>query len=203
MTPKQALGYALILFAGAGLCGLLLLHSNPRAIVPLAVAGVACAVSYPAFLKKFGLGDALIIVAFGIGLTLGAYAVQVPEISLPSALRVALLSVPVCLLVDAILHANNLRDAVDDRAAKVRTLATLLSPAAGQWLQRILLFGPLLFIVAGVAIRLLPVWSVATFLSFPLLLRAARSGSVPGTAQTHLVFGLLYTLSFLLPPAFV
>jgi hypothetical protein len=70
-------------------------------------------------------------------------------------------------------------------------------------LQLVLLFGPLVFVVAGVATRLLPVWSVATGLSLPLLLRAYRSGSVPGTAQAHLVFGLLYALSFLPRPAFV
>ena len=203
MTAGQALGFALVLFAGAAVCGLILLRSHAAIVWPLALAGLACAVLYPAFLKKYGLGDVLIIVAFGLGLTLGAYGVQVFAMSLHQWLAVALYSVPICLLVDAILHANNLRDAPDDRAAHVRTLATFFSPAAGRIWQLLLLFGPVVFVGIGVATRLLPVWSLATFLSVPLLARAARSGSVPGTAQTHLVFGLLYTAAFLLPPIFV
>jgi 1,4-dihydroxy-2-naphthoate octaprenyltransferase len=109
----------------------------------------------------------------------------------------------VCLLVDAILHANNLRDARDDRAARVQTLATVLSPRGGQLLQLFLLFGPLAFVVIGVLTRFLPLWSLATLLAIPLLVRAARTGSVEGTAQTHLAFGLLYTGSLLATPVFL
>ncbi|MEP6808602.1 MAG: prenyltransferase [Chthoniobacterales bacterium] len=197
MTPAQALVFACLLLAAAALCGLFLLAEHARVVVPLALLGVGCAVIYPAFLKRYGLGDLLIIVAFGLGLTLGAYGVQAIDVSLLTVLRVALYSLPICLLVDAILHANNLRDASDDRAADVRTLATLLSPKAGRSLQQFLLFGPLLFVIAGVLARFLPVSSLTTFLALPLLIRAARTGSVQGTAQTHLVFGLLYTSAFL------
>ena len=203
MTPPQALVFALLLFGGAALCGLILLRANPEAIIPLALIGLACAVLYPAFLKQYGLGDLLIIIAFGVGLTLGAYVVQAGEIGLRQWLLVSFLSLPICLLVDAILHANNLRDAADDRAARVRTLATALSAQNGQRVQRVLLFGPLAFVLLCVLGGLLPVWSLATLLSIPLLLRAARTGSVEGTAQTHLVFGLLYTGAFLLGPVFL
>ncbi|MEP6821458.1 MAG: prenyltransferase [Chthoniobacterales bacterium] len=203
MTPGRVLTFALVLFAGAALCGLVLLRANARVVVPLALLGFGTAVLYPAWLKRYGLGDVLIVIAFGLGLTLGAYAVQAGEFSFVQGLRVGLYSLPICLLVDAILHANNLRDAPDDRAADVRTLATMLSPGAARALQRILLFGPLVFVVAGVAVRFLPLWSLATFTALPLLLRANRSGSVEGTAQTHLVFGVLYTAAFLFRPLFL
>ena len=203
MTPPQALVFAVLLFAGAAVCGLILLRANSAAIIPLALIGLGCAVLYPAFLKQYGLGDLLIIIAFGVGLTLGAYVVQAGEVTARQWLLVSFLSLPICLLVDAILHANNLRDAADDRAAQVRTLATTLSPRGGRLLQLLLLFGPLSFVVLGVVAGLLPVWTLATFLSLPLLLRAAKTGSVEGTAQTHLVFGLLYTGAFLLKPVFL
>ena len=200
MTAPQALAYALVLFAGAGACGLILLRISPTVVVSLALVGLACAVLYSAVLKKYALGDLLIVVAFGFGITLGAYGVQAGEITARQWLFVAFISIPICLLVDAILHANNIRDAADDRAARVRTLATTLSPNGARLLQFVLLFGPLLFVLLGVIAGLLPVWSLATFLSLPLLLRAANTGSVEGTAQTHLVFGLLYTAAFLLKP---
>lgn len=202
MTPQAALAFASTLLAGAGICALFLVRHNHQLIVITAI-GLACAVLYPTFLKKYGLGDLLIVIAFGIGLTAGAYGVQTGPKPWRDLAWVAFYSLPVCLLVDAILHANNLRDAADDRAAHVRTLATLLSPRAGEMWQLCLLFGPLLFVVVGVVTRLLPAWSLATLLSVPFLIRAARSGSVPGTAQTHLIFGLLYTLSLLLPPAYI
>lgn len=203
MTPGQALTFALFLFAGAAFCGLFLLRANARMVIPLALIGFATAVLYPAWLKRYGLGDVLIVIAFGLGLTLGAYAVQAGELSAAQGLRVALYSLPICLLVDAILHANNLRDAPDDRAAQVRTLATMLPPGAARGLQRILLFGPLLFVIVAVATRFLPLWSLGTFAALPLLLRADRTGSVEGTAQTHLVFGVLYTAAFLFRPVFL
>lgn len=203
MTASNALWLGLSLLGSASLCGTLLLLGNEAVVAPLAAVGLLSAVLYPALLKKYGLGDLLIMLAFGLGLTLGAYGVQVGMLSVRQWLWVAFYSVPVCLLVDAILHANNLRDAADDRAANVRTLATFLGPRGGRVLQLVLLFGPLAFVIAGTATRLLPIWSLATLLSLPLLLRAYRSGSVPGTAQTHLVFGLLYALSFLPRPLFV
>ena len=200
MTAQQVLAFGLLLLGGAAVCGLLLLRSHSSVVLPLAFAGLACAVLYPAFLKKYALGDLLIILAFGLGLTLGAYGVQTGPLRPSQWLLVSLYAVPISLLVDAILHANNLRDAPDDRAAHVRTLATLLSPHAGQLLQQVLLFGPLVFIVAGVLTRFLPVWSLGTLLSLPFFIKAYRTGSVPGTAQTHLIFGLLYVASLLLRP---
>lgn len=202
MTPRQALGFATLLLAGAGVCGLVLLRREAAVVMSLAAGGLACAVLYPALLKKYGLGDLLIILAFGVGLTLGAYGVQAGRLSTRQGLLVSFYSVPVCLLVDAILHANNLRDATDDRAARVRTLATLLGERRGRALQALLLFGPLAFVLMSVGTGLLPRWSLATLFTFPMLINAHRSGSVPGTAQTHLVFGLLYALSFLPKPVF-
>ncbi len=196
LTARQVLTFGLLLMAGAALCGLALLPGHAEVIVPLALLGLGCAVLYPALLKRYGLGDLLIILAFGVGLTVGAYGVQEVSLSSQQWARVGLVSLPVCLLVDAILHANNLRDRADDRAAGVRTLATLLSPSGGLRLQQFLVFGPVALTALGVLLRLLPFWSLATLLALPVLLAAYRSGSVPGTAQAHLAFGLLYTLAF-------
>ncbi len=200
LTPGQALGFALALFGGAALCAVPLFRAAPGVVGPLALVGLACAVFYSAWLKQFALGDLLIVIAFGLGLTLGAFGVQTGEILRADLFRLALYSMPICLLVDAILHANNLRDAPDDRAARVATLATLLGQRWGWLWQFGLLFGPLALVLLGVATRWLPVWSLATFFALPSLVKAARTGSVEGTAQTHLLFGVLYTLSLLFPP---
>ena len=203
MTKSQTLGFGLALLGGAALCGLLLLRDHAGVVVPLALIGLGCAVLYPAFLKKYALGDFLIILAFGVGLTLGAYGVQAGLLSTHQWLLISLYAVPVSLLVDGILHANNLRDAPDDRAAHVLTLATLLPPRGGLVLLQALLFGPLAFVVVGVSVKFLPVWSLASLLATPLLLKAYKTINVPLTAQAHLIFGVLYTVSLLVRPVFV
>lgn len=203
MTEAQTLGFGLALLGGAAVCGLLLLKDHAAVVVPLALVGLGCAVLYPAFLKKYALGDFLIILAFGVGLTLGAYGVQNNGLTTPQWLRIALYAVPISLLVDGILHANNLRDAPDDRAAHVLTLATLLSPRSGLVLLQVLLFGPLAFVVVGVLVRFLPIWSLLALLSGLLLVKAYKTINVPLTAQAHLIFGVLYTASLLVRPVFV
>ncbi len=203
MTKGQALGFGLALTGGAAVCGLLLLRNHAAVVVPLALVGLGCATLYPAFLKRYALGDFLIILAFGVGLTLGAYGVQIGSLTTRQWLLIGLYAVPVSLLVDGILHANNLRDAPDDRAAHVLTLATLLPPRGGLALLQVLVFGPLVFVVVGVLVRFLPVWSLASLLAAPLLVKAYKTINVPLTAQAHLIFGVLYTVSLLLKPVFV
>ncbi len=203
MSARQALVLALGFLTGAAVCGLFVFRAQPAFVGWWVLIGLGCAVLYSALLKRFGLGDLLIILSFGVGLTVGAYGVQIRPLTLRGCLLAALYSIPICLLVDAILHANNLRDERDDRSAGVRTVATMLSPVAGQRLQLFLLFGPLVFVLAAVAGGWLPVWSLVTLAATPLLWRAARTGNVEGTAQTHLVFGLLYVGSLLLRPVFV
>lgn len=203
MTTGQALGLGLALTGGAAVCGLFLLQNHAAVVVPLALVGLGCATLYPALLKRYALGDFLIILAFGVGLTLGAYGVQTGSLTTRQWLLIAIYAVPVSLLVDGILHANNLRDAPDDRAAHVLTLATLLPPRLGLGLLQVLVFGPLAFVVVGILVRFLPIWSLASLLAAPLLVKAYKTINVPLTAQAHLIFGVLYTVSLLLRPVFV
>ena len=110
MTTRQMMGFSLLLFGGAAFCGLLLLGRCPGAVPPLALIGLACAVLYPACLKRYALGDVLLTVAFSGCITLGAYAVQIRSLSAHQGGLVALYAVPLALLMDSALHAGNLQD---------------------------------------------------------------------------------------------
>ena len=197
LSPGEMFRFGYALLAGAGLIGGILLAVAPgarAAIVPLAVIGLGCAVLYTLALKRLALGDLVIMTAFGGGLTFGAYAVQHPAGSYGAAGLILLLSIPLTLLVDAILHANNMRDAETDKATGTRTIATLLGAPGSLVLHTVLIFGPPVVTVVFVFLRLIPVSALAVLLSAPLLIKAFRSGDVPFTAQSDLVFGLLYAI---------
>ena len=202
LTTSQMYRFGIVLMAAAAVCGvaLLLLAKTDNllgVVVPLAVLGFACAVLYTPVLKRYALGDLVIMLAFGLGITLGAYGVQTPLALVGQVGLVLLAALPVTLLVDAILHANNMRDTVTDNASGVHTIA---SPRGSQALQAVLIFGPVILVVGYVLMRLLPWSSLAVLLAVPVLTKAYKTGDVPFVAQSHLLFGVLYSLSIVVLP---
>ena len=205
LTSQQMRRFGIGLLAGAAVCGLavLLLAKTENLIavvIPLAVLGFACAVLYTSVLKRYALGDLVIMLAFGVGLTLGAYGVQTPLISAGQAGLVILAALPITLLVDAILHANNMRDTATDNESGVHTVASLLGKQGSQILQGILIFGPVVLVLSFVLLKMLPWSSLAVLLAVPVLIKAYRTGDVPFCAQAHLLFGVLYSLSIVVLP---
>ena len=202
LTPDQMRRFGISLMAVAALCGAWLLALRPLhtalvGVAALACFGFACALLYPMLLKRYALGDVLIVLSFGLGMPLGAFVAQ-SDLLDPKRLGFVLLaSLPTTALVDAILHANNMRDREDDKAAGVHTLATLLSGHGSRMLQGALLGFPILFVVVGAAMHWLPAASLAALIAVPMLHRAYRLGAVPLVAQAHLVFGVPYALAFL------
>lgn len=199
LDKTQMFRFGVGLLGAAALCGagVVLLHPGVLAtVVPLALLGLACAVLYTWVLKKWALGDVVIMAAFGFGLMLGAYGVQTPlNGGVGQWGLLALLALPVALLVDAILHANNIRDAQDDARAGVTTVASLLGPKGSQAFQAVLMFGPVALVVAFALLHLLPYSALAVVLVLPVLAKGFRTGDVPFVAQSHLMFGVLYAAS--------
>lgn len=203
ITPDNARKMGIRLLAAGALCGYLILMRSPEAVgvvIPLALLGLVCAALYTPILKQRALGDLTIMAAFGFGLTLGAYGVQTPLLYGGQVGLIALLSLPLTLLVDAILHANNIRDMENDASRGYSTIASVLGKDGSQNLQALLVFGPLALVVTFVGLHLLPPSCLAVLLAVPLLLKAYRTGDVPLTAQAHLLFGVLYAASVVLMP---
>ncbi|HOI43128.1 MAG TPA: prenyltransferase [Elusimicrobiales bacterium] len=192
---RRALLTALALFAAAALLGFWLAWSRrvPE-LLAFGAAGFALAWFYTAdgaAYKYRALGELGIFLAFGPLITGGAALIQAGRLTAAPFL----LSVPVGLLITAILHANNMRDAAEDRAAGIKTLAMKSGPAAALTVYRALVLSPFpLAALYGLELAfLLPL------LSLPLavkLLRLSLSGRfselVPATAALVAVFGLLF-----------
>ncbi len=197
MTPRAMLFTALGLFAAGGAIGVLLaLKNGVPQLLWLGAFGFALAWFYTGtgFAYKYrALGDAGIFFAFGPCIVAGTALIQARAF-LPEAFWA---SIPVGLLIVAILHANNMRDAAGDAGSGFSTLAGLLGPGGALKFYYALVFAPYLF-----SFTFGSVWPpVFCALSAPLAVklreRAARgefSPLVPETARLVAVFGLLLSL---------
>jgi len=201
LQPKEVITGGLVAFAvGAGIGGFLVWQAG-FAILALGAIGLALGVFYtadPLGYKYKALGDLGIFAAFGPVLVLGTYMVQTEEMDLLPFL----FAVPLGLIIDAILHANNLRDVQADRRSGARTLAQLLGEDASRWVYAALVLAPYAF-VAGFGAAVSP-WMLLPIVSIPLAWKAVQQMRIrkeelrpaiallpQQTGQLSLVFGLL------------
>ena len=175
-----------------------------------ALVGVAVGAGYT-LLKYRALGDLAVFLDFGMLGGLGSFVVQTGSFSwLP-----VLWTMPMSMLVIAILHANNWRDIVSDGDRRVKTMASDLRRPGFAHLLRLPVFGSWGSSCSspdrpGSSARPLPAlpWTFSVVLL--ALPRALRSGAGPArrraprqpmdfiildgaTAQYNLIFGLLCT----------
>ena len=204
MTAAQVLGGGVISFGIAAVLGLVLMYLVGPVILVFGLVGMAIAYFYSARPFQFaarGLGDVLVYVAMGFLMTWGAYYVQIPRWSWVAFAA----SVPIGFLVTAILNMNNTRDYQDDLAVHKRTLPVRFGTVFGQRFHAFLLIGSYVAVTVFVVTRLLPVYSLAVWITFPLafsnvqsvLMATDRKAFAIGIKQTsmlHLQFAVMLTL---------
>ncbi len=212
MTPREVWWWSVVLFALSGFIGLYLLLQtpNPALMIGLIAAGFVLGAFYtmaPLRFKYIALGDAGVFLAFGPLMMLGSYLVQTGEFSW----RPVLYALPVALLVDAILHSNNLRDIPFDAAVHIKTVPILIGERRARQMYYALLTGAYLLIPVLILWAGLPWLALLTFLSLPVALRLIRmvrdkNRMAPekfalidaATAQFHTLFSLLLIAALLL-----
>ncbi len=204
MTAAQVLSGGIISFVIAAVFGLVLIYIAGPVIILFGLAGMAIAYFYSAKPFKFatrGLGDILVYIAMGFLMTWGAYYVQIPHWSWQAFAA----SVPVGFLVTAILNMNNVRDYQDDLAVHKRTLPVRFGQVFGKRFHAFLLIGSYIAVSFFVLIGLLPPYSLAVWITFPLAFsnvravlaatdRKAFAIGIKRTARLHLQFGVMLAL---------
>lgn len=205
MTAMQVLGGGLTCFTLAALLGLLLAYLVGPAILLFGIAALVIAYFYSAEPFKFasrGLGDVMVYIAMGFLMVWGAYYVQIPQWSWSAFAA----SVPVGFIVTAILNMNNVRDYQDDLAVNKRTLPVRFGQRFGQRFHAFLLIGSYVAVTIFVLVGLLPLLSLAVWLTFPpawsnvrsVLNATERRAFIIGikrTALLHLQFGVVLSLA--------
>jgi 1,4-dihydroxy-2-naphthoate octaprenyltransferase len=209
MKPSQLLLGAWIALVVAGLIGAYLVNATPGGtfLIWLILIGGIFGVFYtagPVEFKYRALGDIAVFLSFGPAMVLGAYYVQAHRFSWVPVLY----ALPVGLLVDAVLHSNNLRDIASDKVVNIKTIPILIGEKGAKSMYYGLVFGAYATTVGLILFADLTLFALIVFLSFPLAVRAAgmvrRKGNLPAgqfamidafTAHVHLAFGLLLVIS--------
>ncbi len=210
LSERDAFAFAFAAFAIATLVGVGLIAVRGWPIVGLGLLGLIGGYTYtaPPFEYKFhALGLPLVFLLMGPLMVGGSYY----AITGTLAPEVFWVSLPVGLLVTAILHGNEWRDITEDaRVIGTATFAARFGRRVSYWTYVALVVGAYMALAVGVVVGVVPAYAVLAVLSLPLLVRVIRASELGSqgqqraiamidiqTAQLHAAFGALLVLGIL------
>lgn len=203
MRETEAFSIVAASFAAAVAIGVWLIAVRGWPVALLGLLGLLAGFGYtgPPFAYKYrALGVPLVFVLMGPLMVVGSYFVVSGSFSWDAVA----LSIPVGLLVAAILHGNEWRDTSEDARAGIETLSTRFGRRAAHMAYVALIVGAYVALGLSVIAGTVPEWTLLTVLSLPLLVRVIGSSELGAsgqqraiamidlqTAQLHAVFGTL------------
>ena len=156
---------------------------------------------YPFNLKYNGLGEIEVFIVWGLLISLGSYYVQVQRISY----KVMLVSIPLGILITAVLFANNLRDIDFDRKSGIKTLPIILGREKSLMIYEGFLYSPYIILILLVIMSFTPILTLVTIVTLPkarslvkLFKERVPEAADPMTAGHVLVFGILYLATMII-----
>ncbi len=206
LSPTQVKQGMLIIFGLAALCGLYLAYIRGWGIILIGIAAIISAIAYtggPFPLGYYGLGDLFVFIFFGLVAVTGTYYVQVGFVSTAAWW----MSIPIGLIITAILVVNNLRDIDNDRATDKHTLAVIMGEKATKAEYVFCLSIAYLILPILVVLKIVPIATLLAWLSLPIAVKSARilftqkgrplNAALACTGQTALIYSLLFWLGIL------
>jgi 1,4-dihydroxy-2-naphthoate octaprenyltransferase len=207
LTPREVHRAAILVFVTGSVCGGAIVVLVGWPVLAAGVASVLAGYFYTAAPIRYGrrgLGEAGVFFFMGPVIVMGAYYVQLEELSWPSFWA----SLPVGLLVANVLHANNLRDIENDRSRGKVTLSTLGGRPLADYMLWALVIGAYAVVVAAVVLDELSAWSLLIAGSLPAAVMTLRvlketdsralNALVRGSARLHMQFGVLLALGLVI-----
>ena len=212
VRPSLILFLALSFTGASGLLGLYIILNSSLWIALIGAASILAGFFYsagPRPISATPYGE--IFAGFFMGhVIIGiSYFIQTGRYDLP----IFLVSLPFALLIAAILTANNIRDLEEDVAGGRRTLAILLGKEKAIRFLTGISWMAFIVVPLFIFMNLLPIFSLAVFLSAGKIGKAAaifRSNHTPPTrmpamvliAKNNVLFGVLMIASLLLDRLF-
>jgi 1,4-dihydroxy-2-naphthoate octaprenyltransferase len=211
LSPKEVLAGSIILFALGALIGLYLTFTRGVTVLYLGAIGIISGFFYTAPPFKFasrGIGEFLVGLNFGVLVVLGSYYVQTKSLTIEPLLA----SLPVSLLITAVLWINEFPDYKADRDTGKLTLVVRLGRKKAVDLYKILMFSPYIIIVGFVALGYLPLFFLLGLLTLskakaaveiakryyedPKNLAPANGLTIATHLQTGILLSIAYALAF-------
>lgn len=152
------------------LSGLGILYCTGLPILWIGMAGAVCMLLYP-FLKYNALGDLDILITFAFLPTIGTSYAITGAIDW-SVLYIAL---PVGLITDGILHANNTRDIATDKRAGILTMAMSMGKKSAAWLYAFEVTFPYLWIVVCAVMGIFKLHTILVLITLPMAIKCAKT----------------------------
>jgi 1,4-dihydroxy-2-naphthoate octaprenyltransferase len=210
IDERAALVAAAIAFALAVVVGLYLVWLRGPAIIALGLIGLVGGWGYtapPLEYKNRALGVPLVFLLMGPLMVEGAYF----AVSGTWSATALVLSIPVGLLVAAILHGNEWRDIREDTRAGISTLSARVGRRWAHYGYLAMVIGAYIVLALSVIFGAVPVPAMLAVLSLPFLAAVIRSAELGATGQAraiamidletarlHLAFGTLLVVGLLL-----
>nr|WP_084600205.1 1,4-dihydroxy-2-naphthoate polyprenyltransferase [Pontibacillus litoralis] len=208
IPPKKVLQLALSFFAVAILLGVYICIVTNWWIAVIGLISMAFGYlytggPYPIAYTPFGeIVSGLFMGTVIIGIS---YYIQTLQITG----NIIYISIPVALLIGAILLANNIRDLDGDKESGRKTIAILLDHNGAVAFLTTLFLSAYALVFIYTLIDILPIWSLIVLFSVPKAAKAVKGFKQKGsplqmlpamkfTAQTNTIFGFLLGISLLL-----
>ncbi len=213
ISPARIYRSALIFFALAAAIGLYLSFLRGLLLLIIGIVGVLLGYFYtasPARIVYRGWGEFVVGLNCGPLVVLGAYYVQAQTLSLEALF----ISIPVGLLIAAVLYINEFPDYACDKKAGKNTLIVKMGRERARKGFYSLLLIAYLFIILAVILKIVPWTLLVSLLTFPLAWKAMKiahtnyastQGILPamvGTVIIHLSVGLLLSFGYVLARVF-
>lgn len=207
LSPKEVHYGALIFFAIAIIIGLYLTYLRGWPLLVIGAVGVISGYFYvePHLnLAGRGIGEFLVGLNFGTLIVIGGFFVQTGWF----ALEPFVASVPLAILIAALLWINEFQDSEADGAVGKKHLVFRLGRRRAAIVYFYLLVAAYASILVGVTLQILPWTSAMAFITIPVAVRAVQvatrhyDDTLPltpanaGTILLHFVFGIVLVFTY-------
>lgn len=204
--PEEIKKLSIILLVAASIIGITLLILTGLPLLWIGLTGLACTILYP-YLKFNALGDIDILLTFALLPTIGTSYATTGAIDW----SVIVITLPIGLITDGILHSNNIRDIKTDKRANIKTMAMVLGTKTAAKLYLFEITLPFILVSICSIIGTLPLHTNIVLIALPTAIACAKTiTNTTGnnnqpiadidarTAQLQLQFSALLSIALIL-----
>ncbi|MBY8996325.1 MAG: 1,4-dihydroxy-2-naphthoate octaprenyltransferase [Candidatus Thorarchaeota archaeon] len=209
MSPREVFAEAMVFFVLGGGIGVYLAYTRGIEVLILGVIGIGSGFFYTAPPFRFvsrGYGEVFIGLNFGVLMTLGAFFVQTQILAWEAVVP----SIPVAILITAVLYINEFPDHDADRDAGKRTIVVRLGRQRAAKGYAVLMISLYLSMLIPILLNLVSWYTILGVATLPIAVLATRTAlthydqplpltpAYASTVANHLFTGLFLAWSYVM-----